>query len=124
MLGIILIFLQAQSIEAVDYRLHLCRKVRHSSTECSGFDIKQPDGEAPDLEIWGICSILLLPLLPGPLWPGVVAPDRVLSMGQIEQTMCKQMSLTCDLYNKTWNHLPVCKKSSGSFKNVIYKMCL
>ena len=25
-----------------------------------------------------------LPLLPGPLWPGVVAPDRVLSMDQIE----------------------------------------
>ena len=25
-----------------------------------------------------------LPLLPDPLWPGVVAPDRVLSMGQIE----------------------------------------
>ena len=26
----------------------------------------------------------LLPLLPGPLWPGMVALDRVLSMGQIE----------------------------------------
>ena len=25
-----------------------------------------------------------LTLLPGPLWPGVVAPDRFLSMGQIE----------------------------------------
>ena len=25
-----------------------------------------------------------LPLLPGPLWSGVVVPDRVLSMGQIE----------------------------------------
>ena len=24
------------------------------------------------------------PSLPGPLWPGVVAPDRVLSMGQLE----------------------------------------
>ena len=34
---------------------------------------------------------LSLPLLPGPLWPGVVVPDRVLSMGQIEQTMCKQI---------------------------------
>ena len=27
----------------------------------------------------------LLPLLPGPLWLEVVAPDRVLSMGQIER---------------------------------------
>ena len=25
-----------------------------------------------------------LSLLPGPLWPGVVAPDMVLSIGQIE----------------------------------------
>ena len=37
-------------------------------------------------------STLLLPLLQGPLSPGVVAPDRVLSMGQIEQTVCKQMT--------------------------------
>ena len=26
----------------------------------------------------------LLPSLPGPLWPGMVASDGVLSMGQIE----------------------------------------
>ena len=25
-----------------------------------------------------------LPSLPGPLWSGVVVPDRILSMGQIE----------------------------------------
>ena len=36
------------------------------------------------LELWGISNTLLLPLLPGLLWPGVVALDRVLSMGQIE----------------------------------------
>ena len=29
----------------------------------------------------GMWSTLLLSLLPGPLWLGVVAPDRVLSMG-------------------------------------------
>ena len=54
-------------------------------TECSGYDIKQSDDEAPVmLVLWGIQSTPLLPLLPGPLWPGVVAPDKVLSMGQIE----------------------------------------
>ena len=29
-------------------------------------------------------STLSLPLFPGSLWSGVVAPDRVLSMGQLE----------------------------------------
>ena len=33
------------------------------------------------LELWGMRST---PTLPGPLWPGVVAPDRVPSMYQIE----------------------------------------
>ena len=43
------------------------------------------DGEAPVLlELWGMQNTLLLPSLPGPLCPWVVAPDRVLSMGQIE----------------------------------------
>ena len=36
------------------------------------------------LELWEICSTPSLPLLPGLLCPGVVSPDRVLSMGQIE----------------------------------------
>ena len=62
-------------------------------------------------------------LLLDPLSPGVVAPDRVLSMGQIEQTVCKQMTdvKLWLLYSNTWNHL---KKSSDLIKNVIYKMCL
>ena len=32
-------------------------------------------------ELWGLQSSPSLPLLPGPLWPGTVASDRVLSMG-------------------------------------------
>ena len=28
------------------------------------------------LELWGMPSIPSLPSLPGPLWPGVVAPDK------------------------------------------------
>ena len=36
------------------------------------------------LEFWGMWSTFSLLSLPGPLWPRVVAPDRVLSMGQIE----------------------------------------
>ena len=36
------------------------------------------------LELWEMWSILSLPLLPGPLWPREVVPERVLSMGQIK----------------------------------------
>ena len=50
-----------------------------------GYDTKQSDGKAPVmLELWRMWRMPLLPLHPGPLWPGVVAPDSVLSMGQIE----------------------------------------
>ena len=35
-------------------------------------------------------STPLLPSFRGPLWPGVVAPDRVLSTGQIEQFKIEQ----------------------------------
>ena len=36
------------------------------------------------LELWGMQNTPLLPLLTGPLWLGVVAPDRLLSIDQIE----------------------------------------
>ena len=36
------------------------------------------------LVLWGMQSTPSLPLLPDSLYPGVVAPDKVLSMGQIE----------------------------------------
>ena len=36
------------------------------------------------LEPWGMRSTPSLLSLPGTFWPGVVAPDKFLSMGQIE----------------------------------------
>ena len=33
------------------------------------------------LELWGMRRTPSLPLLPGPLWPGMVAPDRAQFMG-------------------------------------------
>ena len=52
---------------------------------CSGYDIKHSDSEVLVMqEIWGIRSTPLLLSLPGPLWFIVVAPDRVLCMGQIK----------------------------------------
>ena len=61
--------------------LHLCRGLRLPN-EYPGYDLKQSDGEVPVmLELWGMQSTPSLPLLPGPLWLGMVAPDRALSMG-------------------------------------------
>ena len=80
-------------------QLLLCR-VRPLPNECPVYDIKPSDSEAPALEILGMWSDHGLPLLPGPFWPGVVAPDRVLSMGQIEPTVCanKWLMLNYDCY--------------------------
>ena len=64
----------AQSAGAVEY-----------SHKCPEYDTKQFDGEVPVmLELWGMRSTPSLLSLPGSLWPRVVAPDRILSMGQIE----------------------------------------
>ena len=53
--------------------------------ECSGYDTKQSEDETPALGgDLGNVEYPLLPLLPGPIWPRVVAPDRVLSLGQIK----------------------------------------
>ena len=46
-------------------------------------------------ELWGMWSTPLLPLLPDPLWLGVVAPDRVQSIDQIGLSNSGQ---TNDLY--------------------------
>ena len=53
------------------------------TNECRAYETKQSDGEVPVmLELWEMWNTPSLPLLPGPLWSRVVAPDRVLSMGQ------------------------------------------
>ena len=47
-----------------------------SPNKCHGYDTKQSDGEVPVmLELWGMQSTPSLTLLPGPLWPGVVASE-------------------------------------------------
>ena len=59
------------------HRLHICWGVRHPPQKCPGYD-----GEAPvTLKLWEMRSTSSLPSLPGPLWPRVLAPDRVLSVG-------------------------------------------
>ena len=46
---------------------------------CPGSDTKQSNYEAPVKQ-----ELSEMPSLPDPLWSGVVAPDRILFMGQIE----------------------------------------
>ena len=51
----------------------------------SWYDTKQSDGDVSViLELWGMLSTTSLPLFPSPLGPGVLAPNKALSMGQIE----------------------------------------
>ena len=65
--------------------LHLCRGVRPHPNECPIYNTKQSDGEVlVMLDLWGMQSTPSLPSLPGRFCPGVVARDRVLSIGQIE----------------------------------------
>ena len=59
-------------------------KDKNPLNECPGYHTKLFDVEAPALELWRMRSTPSLPLFPGPLWPGEVAPDRILSMGKIE----------------------------------------
>ena len=48
------------------------------------YDSKLSDSETPVLTFWVMWSTPSLPLLPGPLWPGVVVPVIISSMSQIE----------------------------------------
>ena len=73
----------AQSAGAVEYTDCTAAEVKDPPpNEFPVYDTKQSDGEVPVmLELWGLRSTPSLPSLPGPLWVGVVAPDRALSMG-------------------------------------------
>ena len=73
----------AQSAGAVEYTDCISTYEQDPSNECPGYDIQQSDGEVPLLEFWEMRSTPSL-LLPGPLSPGVVVPDKSLSMDLIE----------------------------------------
>ena len=61
-------------------------RVKTPPHEYSGYDTKQSDNEAPvNLDLWEMQSTPFLTSLLDLLWPGVKAPDRVLSMCQIVQ---------------------------------------
>ena len=79
---------------------------KNHQNEDPGYYTKQSNSEIPVmLELWGMWSARSLPSLPGPFWPGMVTPDRVLSIGLIElkfvlvlnRTAWNRTVLTCKL---------------------------
>ena len=65
------------------HRIYLSRGERPFLT--SVLDMTLKNSMVPVmLKLWGLLSTPSLPLLPAPLWPGVVAPDIVQSMSQIK----------------------------------------
>ena len=82
------------------HRLLLYWGVGPPPSKCPRYDIKQSDGEVlVMLKFWGMWSNPSLPSLPGPLWLGVVALDRVLSMGRIKINYV--LMLNCIVWNGT-----------------------
>ena len=67
-------------------KIHLllfCREVRSPP---DWYVPKQSDGHVPvKLALWWMWFTPSLPSFPDPFWSGVVAPDWVLTIGQIEQ---------------------------------------
>ena len=97
----------AQSAVAVEYTDCLFAEGQDPHNEYPGYDTKQFDGEVPGmLEIWGLRGAPSLPSLQGPLWPDVVAPNRVLSMSHIELNC--ELTLNWIVWNRTvWlNSIP------------------
>ena len=79
----------AQSDRAVEYTDRISAEGYNPPTtttnKCPEYGIKISYGEAPImLELCGMRGTPSLPLLPGQLWPRVGAPNRALSMSQIE----------------------------------------
>ena len=96
------------------HRLHLCRGVRLPK-RVSWYDTKQSDDEVSViLELLGMQCTPLLPSLPGPLWSGVIAPDRVLSMFRIEQNCV--ITLNWIVWNYLFLHLTVRKQKTTKSK--------
>ena len=74
----------AQSKGAVEYVDCTSVETKDIPNECPVYDTKQSDGGVlVMLELWKMQSTTSLRSLPVQLCPGVVEPNRVLSMGKI-----------------------------------------
>ena len=74
------------SAGAVEYTDCTSAESKTPPIEYPDYDIKKSGGKVPGMpELWGMQSTPSLPSLPSSLGLGVVAPDRFLSKGQIEE---------------------------------------
>ena len=72
----------AQLAGTAKYTDCISTEEQYFPNECPENDTQESDDETSVMfEFWGMRSTPLLPSLPGPLYPGVVVPDMVLSMG-------------------------------------------
>ena len=69
------------------------------------------------LELWEMWSTPSSPSLPGPLWPGVVTPDRVLFMGQIELNWVLMLNWI------VWNRTVYMYKNDLALNNLQWLIC-
>ena len=108
-----LLAIVTQSAWTAEYTDCIFAEGYDSPNVCPGYDTKQSDDEASImLELWGKWSTPLL--IPSPLRPRVVAPDRVLSIVQIE------LNCSTELFEiKLFWHLTVCKQKTVLMLNWI-----
>ena len=83
----------AQSAGAVEYTDCIFADGYDSPNECPRYDTKLSDDGTPVM-LWGMQCTSLSPSPPSLLWPGVIAVDNVLSMGQRELN-CTHAKLNC-----------------------------
>ena len=106
LLLLLLLLLLAQSARAVEYTDCFSAEELDSSNKFPNYDSKPSDDEVPVMqELWEMQSIPSVPSLPDPLWPGVVAPDRILSLGQTVMKCVLMLELKFILLLNwiTWN---------------------
>ena len=92
----------AQSGGAPEYIDCISAGVYIPSKDSSGYDTKQSDAKASViLEPWGMRGTPSCLSFPGLLWHGVLAPDRIPSMGQLELKWMFQIE---PVLNRTKQH--------------------
>ena len=83
-------FIMKVDVELFGYNKHLqdfklLKNAPLRPTSVQVYDSKQSNGEVSEmLELWEMRSTPSLPSFQCPLWPGMAAPEKALSMGQIE----------------------------------------